>query len=169
MLKTKTEPECHLSATPSMNPYSNNLSPLPSYCPFTLGWFSHSVSHCLIWIYSSRCSFLSLAKVRHLPKLISPWIFAGHFCTIPRCCRPYQCTSPDGSAPTLHLHCPAHLPHLVVQLLSHVQFFATPLTSHWAFLSMRFSRQEYWSGDVISFSRESSWPRDQTCIPCISQ
>ena len=69
MLKTKTEPECHLSATPSMNPYSNNLSPLPSYCPFTLGWFSHSVSHCLIWIYSSRCSFLSRAKVRHLPKL----------------------------------------------------------------------------------------------------
>ena len=42
------------------------------------------------------------------------------------------------------------LPHqriIVVQLLSHVQFFETPWTvAHQAPLSMGFSRQEYWSG-----------------------
>ena len=33
------------------------------------------------------------------------------------------------------------------QLLSHVQFFATPWTvAHQAPLSLGFSRQEYWSG-----------------------
>ena len=36
-------------------------------------------------------------------------------------------------------------------------------------LSMRFSRQEYWSGFAISFSRGSSPPRDPTCNDsCIS-
>ena len=33
-------------------------------------------------------------------------------------------------------------------------------------LSMRFSRQEYWSGLPFSYSRGSSWPRDQTYIFC---
>ena len=36
--------------------------------------------------------------------------------------------------------------------------------AHQAPLSMGFQRQEYWSGFDISFSRRSSWPRDQTCI-----
>ena len=36
---------------------------------------------------------------------------------------------------------------MCVQLLSHVQFFVTPGTvAHYTPLSMRFSRQEYWSG-----------------------
>ena len=36
---------------------------------------------------------------------------------------------------------------VVVQLLSHVQLFATPWTAvHQAPLSVEFSRQEYWSG-----------------------
>ena len=39
--------------------------------------------------------------------------------------------------------------------------------AHQARLSMEFSRQEYWSGVVISFSRGSSRPRDQTCISCL--
>ena len=34
-------------------------------------------------------------------------------------------------------------------------------------LSMGFSRQEYWSGLAIPFSRESSWPRDRTRVSCI--
>ena len=41
----------------------------------------------------------------------------------------------------------------------------TPWTvAHQAPLSMGFQRQEYCSGFDISFSRRSSWPRDQTCI-----
>ena len=35
-------------------------------------------------------------------------------------------------------------------------------------LSMEFSRQEYWSGFAISYSRGSSWPRDRTGVSCIS-
>ena len=35
-------------------------------------------------------------------------------------------------------------------------------------LSMRFSRQEYWSGLPFSFSRGSSRPRDRTCVSCIA-
>ena len=34
-------------------------------------------------------------------------------------------------------------------------------------LSMGFSRQEYWSGLAIPFSRASSWPRDRTRVSCI--
>ena len=44
MLKMKTEPKCHLSELPSMNPYNNNLYRLPSYCPFTLLIFSQCQS-----------------------------------------------------------------------------------------------------------------------------
>ena len=33
---------------------------------------------------------------------------------------------------------------------------------------MRFSRQEYWSGLPFPFPGESSWPKDQTRIYCIS-
>ena len=51
------------------------------------------------------------------------------------------------------------------QLLSRVWLFVTPWTvAVQAPLSTGFSRQEYWSGFVISFSRGSSWPRDQTHI-----
>ena len=35
-------------------------------------------------------------------------------------------------------------------------------------LSMEFSRQEYWSGLTFPIPGESSRPRDQTCISCIS-
>ena len=58
------------------------------------------------------------------------------------------------------------LPRLVVQSLSHVQLFVTPWTvAHQALLSMGFqARVLEWV--AISFSRGSSWPRDQTCISC---
>ena len=53
--------------------------------------------------------------------------------------------------------------------LSRVQLFETPWTiALQASLSMEFSRKEYWSGLLaIPFSRESSWPRDQTLV-CIA-
>ena len=102
-------------------------------CPLTvpsLCWFSHSVNRCLILIYSSVCSFLSRAKVRHVSKLN---IFLNLCCTLLH----YSQLLPslpmyfsfDGSASMLHLHCPAYWPHVVVQLLSHVQFFAAPMTA----------------------------------------
>ena len=120
-------------------------------CPFTVPshcWFSHSVNHCLILIYSSVCSFLTCAKVRHVSKLN---ILLNFCCTLLRYSQLLLslpiCFSFDGSASMLHVHCPAYLPHVVVQLLSHVQFFATPMTvAHQASLSMGFSKQEYWSG-----------------------
>ena len=31
-----------------------------------------------------------------------------------------------------------------------------------------FPRQEYWNGFAISCSRGSSWPRDWTCVSCVS-
>ena len=44
---------------------------------------------------------------------------------------------------------------------------ATPWTvSHQALLSMGFSRQEYWWGVAISFSRGSSRPRNRTQVSC---
>ena len=33
---------------------------------------------------------------------------------------------------------------------------------------MEFSRQEHWSGEAISFSRGSSWPRDWSRVSCIA-
>ena len=52
-----------------------------------------------------------------------------------------------------------------VKSLSHVRLFATPWTiTYQAPPSMGFSRQEYWRGLPISFSRGSSWPRDQTQV-----
>ena len=53
-------------------------------------------------------------------------------------------------------------------MLSHVWLFITPWTgAHQAYLSMEFSRQEYWSV-VISFCRRFSRPRDWTCLCCVS-
>ena len=47
--------------------------------------------------------------------------------------------------------------------------FVTPWTvAHQAPLSMRFSRQEYWSGVPFPSPGESSQPKDQTHICCIS-
>ena len=48
---------------------------------------------------------------------------------------------------------------------SRVWFFIIPSTvAYEAFLSMRFSRQEYWRGLPWPPPGESSWPKDQTCI-----
>ena len=58
--------------------------------------------------------------------------------------------------------------------LSNVRLFATPWTvARQAPLSMRFSRQAYWSlltvrNTYSSSSRGSSQSRDQTCISCVS-
>ena len=57
--------------------------------------------------------------------------------------------------------------HEEVKSLSGVQLSVTPWTihiAHQAPLSMRFSRQEYWSGVAMSFSRGSSRPRDRTWV-----
>ena len=49
--------------------------------------------------------------------------------------------------------------------LSRVRLFVTPWTAaHQAPLSMGFSRQEYWRGVAISFSRGSSQPRDRSRV-----
>ena len=54
-------------------------------------------------------------------------------------------------------------------LLSHVQLFVTPWTvARQAPLSMKISRQEYWSGLLFPPLGESSQPRDRTCISCVS-
>ena len=57
---------------------------------------------------------------------------------------------------------------LVVQSLSRV--VATPWTvAHQASLSLGFCRQEYWSGQPFPAPGQSSQPKDQTCISCISR
>ena len=54
--------------------------------------------------------------------------------------------------------------YVVVLLTKLCPTLATPWTvAHQALLSMGFPRQEYWSG--LPFS---SWPRDWTCVSCIS-
>ena len=54
-------------------------------------------------------------------------------------------------------------------MLSHAQLFVTPWTvAHQGILSIELSRQEYWSGLVIPFSRASSWPRNRTGVSCIA-
>ena len=53
-----------------------------------------------------------------------------------------------------------------VHVLSHVQLFVTSWTvAHHASLSMEFSRQE---GAAISYSRESSQPKDRTHVSWVS-
>ena len=53
--------------------------------------------------------------------------------------------------------------------LSRVWLFAIPWTiAHQSPLSMEFSRQEYWSGQKIPFSRGSSQSMDQTQVSCIA-
>ena len=54
------------------------------------------------------------------------------------------------------------------QLLSCVSLFVTPWTvTHQTTLSVELSRQEYQSG-LISSSKGSLWPRDWTCVSCVS-
>ena len=56
-----------------------------------------------------------------------------------------------------------------VKSLSRVRLSVTPRTvAYQAPPSMGFSRQEYWSTGVGSFSRGSSWPRDGTQASCIA-
>ena len=57
----------------------------------------------------------------------------------------------------------------VSRSLSHVSLFETPWTvAHQAPLSMGLSRQEYWSGVVVSYSRGSSQLRDWTHVSGVS-
>ena len=66
-------------------------------------------------------------------------------------------------------NCPCAGKCAVLSHFSRVQLFATPWTvAHLAPLSMGFSRQEYWSGLPFLPPGESSWPKDQTCISCVS-
>ena len=56
-----------------------------------------------------------------------------------------------------------------VKSLSCVRLFATPWTvTYQAPWSMGFSRQEYWSGLPSPTPGESSQPRNQTCVSCVS-
>ena len=58
---------------------------------------------------------------------------------------------------------------VVLWLLCCVWLSATPWTvAHQAPLSTGFPTQEYWSGLPFSPPQESSWPRDQTHISCVS-
>ena len=58
---------------------------------------------------------------------------------------------------------------IVVQLLSHVQLFATPWTvAHQALLSMGFSRQEYWSGMLFPTPGDLSNPGIEPSSPTMA-
>ena len=69
-----------------------------------------------------------------------------------------------------YMHSPILLQYtFLVKSLSRVQLSMTPWTiyiAHQAPLSMGFSRQEYWSGVVMSFSRGCSRLRDWTWGSC---
>ena len=57
-----------------------------------------------------------------------------------------------------------------VKSFSHIQLFATPWTAAYqAPPSMRFSRQEHWSGLPLPSPRGSSWPRDPSLVFCIDR
>ena len=57
----------------------------------------------------------------------------------------------------------------VLSHFSHVQLFATSWTiACQTPLSMGFFRQEFWSGLLCPAPGESSRPRDQTCVSCVS-
>ena len=64
-----------------------------------------------------------------------------------------------------------HILELICLLscFSSVQLFVTLCTvACQAPLSLEFSRQEYWSGLRFSSSKESSQPRDRTCVSYVS-
>ena len=67
----------------------------------------------------------------------------------------------------------ANLRAIGLLLLSHwvtSSSFVTPWTvAHQVFLSMRFPHARILAWVAISFSRESSWPRDGTGISCIAR
>ena len=55
-----------------------------------------------------------------------------------------------------------------VKLLSHIRLFATPWTvAHQAFLSMGFSRQEYWSGLPFPSPEDLPNPGIETRSPAL--
>ena len=57
----------------------------------------------------------------------------------------------------------------VFNCFSHIWLFATPCTvACQTPLSIGFSQKEHWSGLSFPPPGESSWPRDQTCVSCIS-
>ena len=63
------------------------------------------------------------------------------------------------------MNCPA----LCCAVLNHVRLFAIPWTvAHQSSLSMRFPRQEYWSGLPCPPPGDLPPPRDGTCISCVS-
>ena len=65
----------------------------------------------------------------------------------------------------LYLGSPCRRPERKLKSLSRVRLFVAPWTiAYQAPPSMGFSRQEYWSGLAISFSRGSSRPRDRTRV-----
>ena len=66
-------------------------------------------------------------------------------------------TGREGNRPEEDLH----------MLACSVMDWATPWTVASQAPLGEFSRQAYWSGFAISYSRGSSWPRDWTCISCI--
>ena len=56
---------------------------------------------------------------------------------------------------------------IIVQLLNHIQPFATPWTvAHQAALSLKFSRQEYWSGLPFLSPGDLPGPEMEHCISC---
>ena len=57
----------------------------------------------------------------------------------------------------------------VLSCFSHIWLFAPPCTvARQTLLSIGFSQQEYWSGLSFPPPGESSWPRDQKHISCVS-
>ena len=63
---------------------------------------------------------------------------------------------------------PVMLQFIVFQRVRHNLVAEQQSVAHQAPLSMEFSRQEYWSMLPFSYSRRSSWPRDETRVSYIS-
>ena len=63
---------------------------------------------------------------------------------------------------------PGMLQFMAFQRVRHDLVAEKQTVAHQAPLSMEFSRQEYWSMLPFSYSRRSSWPRDETRFSYIS-
>ena len=105
----------------------------------------------------------------NLPQLgikpVSPALAGGFLSTVP----------PGKSLKSKNCklnHCELEIVYVKnVSVFSRVQLSVTPWTiyiAHPAPPSMGFSRQEYWSGVAMSFSRGSSWPRNLTRVSHIA-
>ena len=88
-------------------------------------------------------SIYLLPQVHNILRLIYIYIYQMHMCVCECVC-------------------------VCVQLLSHVQFFAAPQTSPPGSSAHGILQARILKWVVNSFSRGSSWPRDWTCISCIS-